>query len=408
MRFQIDPSRRARARRLERGFLPRLRLWLDVTLDLATSVLRGYDWASYGFAAAQLPNGAPAFQLIAPAMPRPGALMMGAALSLVTFVVFFAIVSTGASARLPLLSGAEPNATDHQRVIRAVRVALKQYYVDRALGAKMAEAIERHEEVGDYDTIADGAALARLLTMQIRDISQDLHLEVIFSRRRLPSSPAGALLPEENAPYRVTMEQRNCTFEKTEILSHHIGYVKLDSFPHPSVCRVTAAREMARLNTAEAIIFDLRDNSGGFPDMVMLLAAYLFDRPEYIYNPRENTTERNWTQSPVAGSSLAKKPVFVLTSGRTMSAAEHFTWNMKMLKRATIVGERTAGAVHSGVFHRIDNHFGIAITEVRPINPFAETDWAITGVEPDVNVPAVEALTTATKLAESKITATQK
>jgi len=48
-----------------------------------------------------------------------------------------------------------------------------------------------------------------------------------------------------------------------------------------------------------------------------------------------------------------------------------------MLKRVTIVGE-TAG---SGVWHRIDDHFGMGIPETKPINPFSKTDWAETGVE---------------------------
>ncbi len=76
---------------------------------------------------------------------------------------------------------------------------------------------------------------------------------------------------------------------------------------------------MASLNDAGAVIFDLRDNTGGYPDMVMLIAAYLFDHPEYMYNPRENTTRRSWTLSPVPGNSLADKPVYVLTSAQTFS-----------------------------------------------------------------------------------------
>ena len=160
---------------------------------------------------------------------------------------------------------------------------------------------------------------------------------------------------------------------------------------------------MATLNGAQAIIFDLRDNRGGLPDMVMLLGAYLFNHPEYMYNPRENTTERMWTQSPVAGNRLADKPVYVLTSARSASAAEHFSYDLKMLKRATLVGETTRGAGHSGVFHRMDDHFGIAITEARPINPFSKVDWAVTGVEPDVKVKSGDALAVAERMAESTL-----
>lgn len=113
--------------------------------------------------------------------------------------------------------------------------------------------------------------------------------------------------------------------------------------------------------------------------MVALMSGYLFDRPEYWYNPRENTTPRSWTQSSVPGNRLADKPVYVLTSTRTFSGAEQFSYDLKMLKRAILVGETTGGAAHSGVFVRIDDHFGIGIPETKSINPISKTDWAETG-----------------------------
>ena len=42
---------------------------------------------------------------------------------------------------------------------------------------------------------------------------------------------------------------------------------------------------------------------------------------------------------------------------------------MKMLKRATIVGEVTRGATHAAAFHRLEDHFGMAIPEVKAVNP---------------------------------------
>jgi C-terminal processing protease CtpA/Prc len=136
--------------------------------------------------------------------------------------------------------------------------------------------------------------------------------------------------------------------------------------------------------------------------MVAFIAAYLFDHPEYLYNPRENTTEQSWTQSPVPGNRLADKPVYVLTSARTASGAEQFSYDLKMLKRATLVGETTRGSAHSGVFHRIDSHFGMGIPETKSINPFSKRDWEGTGVEPDVKVNAPDALARAKRLVESK------
>ena len=52
--------------------------------------------------------------------------------------------------------------------------------------------------------------------------------------------------------------------------------------------------------------------------------------------------------SPIPGNKLVDKPVYVLTSSRTQSAADYFVYNLKMLKRVTLVGEKTAGHQHSG------------------------------------------------------------
>ena len=87
------------------------------------------------------------------------------------------------------------------------------------------------------------------------------------------------------------------------------------------------------------------------------------------------------------------------------TVAEQFCYNLKMLRGATLVGVRTGGAAHAGVFHRIDDHFGIGIPETSPINPFGDTDWAETGVEPDVTVKSAAALETAWKLTAGRVQA---
>lgn len=96
------------------------------------------------------------------------------------------------------------------------------------------------------------------------------------------------------------------------------------------------------------------------------------------------------------------KPVYVLTSARTFSGGEEFTYDLKNLKRATIIGEKTGGGAHPVRGQRIDEHFMIGVPFARAINPITKTNWEGTGVEPDVKVPAAEALATAQKLAAEK------
>jgi hypothetical protein len=298
--------------------------------------------------------------------------------------------------------GVKVDRAERQRVIDAVIANLRQYYFDPGVAGEMVDALLAHQKRGDDDAVTDGGQFADLLTRQMRDVSYDMHLIVVYSQVPLPERPTEQA-PESLARYRKAMEQENCMFKKVEILPHNIGYLKLNFFPDTSVCQATATAAMASLNHVDAIIFDLRDNTGGFPSMVSLIASYLFDHPEYMYNPREAPTRQSWTRSPVLGNKLADKPVYVLTSASTWSGAEQFSYDLKMLKRATLVGETTRGGAHAGVFHRIGDHFGMGIPETKAINPFSKSDWEGTGVEPDVKVKAADALQTAEKLAESTL-----
>lgn len=418
----------------ERGFLLRLRLWFDLLVDVALSVPHEHRRAQLAVAAASVEyrsDGLPSFRILEDGQLRLGALLFGSVLAFAALIAFVVLIRDSGHRRPPraaaIQSSApkqtppaarrnpaeEPadhamttddmtlNATERRRVMDGAVANLKQHYIDPKVVQKIAEALQAHDQSGDDNAATDGAAFAALLTRQMRDVSHDMHLELVYSRNPLPEHPGPT--PERLAQYRKAMEQDNCTFEKVAILPHNVGYLKLNSFPDPAICQSTAMAAMASLNHADAIIFDLRDNTGGSPEMVMLIAAYLFDHPEYMYNPRENTTERSWTRSPVPTSRLADKPVFVLTSAKTLSGAEHFSYDLKMLKRVTLVGETTGGSAHSGVFHRIDDHFGIGIPETRAINPFATADWEGIGVEPDVKVESAAALETAKRLVETRL-----
>jgi len=310
--------------------------------------------------------------------------------------------ATRAQAPASAVEDTKLDAAERQRVLDGAIANLRQYYFDREIAQETALALLAHETRGDDNAATDGEAFAGLLTKQMRDASHDLHLIMEYSRERLPEHPPEST-SESVARYRTAMLQENCMFKKVEILPHNIGYMQLNFFADTSVCQSTATAAMASLNHADAIIFDLRDNPGGLENMVVLIASYLFDHPQYVYSPRESPTERYWTRSPVKGNRLADKPVYVLTSGSTWSGAEQFSYDLKMLKRATIVGETTRGGTHAGVFHRIDDHFGMGIPEVKPINPFGKADWEGTGVEPDVKVKAANALKVAQKLAESEL-----
>jgi C-terminal processing protease CtpA/Prc len=133
--------------------------------------------------------------------------------------------------------------------------------------------------------------------------------------------------------------------------------------------------------------------------MVTLISSYLFGPGTVhlndLYWREGDSTHQWWTLPHVPGKRYAGKDVYVLTSKRTFSAAEEFTYNLKNLKRATIIGETTGGGAHPGGTRRVNDHFFVWVPSGRAINPYSKTNWEGTGVKPDVEISAEQALKTA-------------
>jgi retinol-binding protein 3 len=147
--------------------------------------------------------------------------------------------------------------------------------------------------------------------------------------------------------------------------------------------------------------------------MVALITSYLFGaEPVHlndIYNRPNDSTTQYWTRSYVPGRRFgARKPVYVLTSSHTFSAAEEFTYNLKNLKRATIVGETTGGGAHPGEHVALAARFAMFVPTGRAINPITKTNWEGTGVAPDVQAPADRAFDVAYLGALEQVVAAEK
>jgi hypothetical protein len=307
----------------------------------------------------------------------------------------------------PGLTAADMNvrldAAARARVVDGVVAKLEAFYVFPETAQKMAEALREKQERGEYDRIVDGDVFAATLTEDLRAVSGDKHLGVrCVPRARDEAAPD----PEMEAHIRAELERMNCGFAKPQRLEPNIGLIKFDMFADAAICGPTATAAFAELEGVDAIIFDLRDNGGGEPEMVAFVSSYLFAKRTHLNDiyerPQDKTTEY-WTRTDVSGKKFARQPVFVLTSHRTFSGAEEFAYNLKNLKRATIVGETTGGGAHPTEGHRIDDHFVIGVPFARAVNPITKTNWEGTGVEPDVSVPADRALDVARDLAAGEI-----
>jgi hypothetical protein len=304
------------------------------------------------------------------------------------FVSALFLVTAYAWPQPPAIPSAPPVKIDtatKARVIGGAIASLNEFYVFPETAKKMEAALRARQKMGDYDAVSDGETFARVLTGHLQEVSHDKHLSVSFSLAVLPEGEPGQD-PEAQARMRAQVESVNCFFERAELLPPNLGYLKFNAFIDPAICGATAAAAMNFLANADAIIFDLRDNLGGDPKMVAFLATYLFAGPTHLsdlYDRKQDATTQYWTLPFVPGKTLAGKPVFVLTSQRTFSGGEEFSYDLKALKRATIVGETTGGGAHPVTGHRISDHFIVGVPFARAVNPITKTNWEGTGVEPE-------------------------
>jgi Peptidase family S41/N-terminal domain of Peptidase_S41 in eukaryotic IRBP len=299
------------------------------------------------------------------------------------------------------------NAATRSAVIAGVARLMDSLYVFPDVAKRIGDSLRAMFARGDYDRYGNGAGFARRLDSDVAAIAHDKHLRIRFSLPVIPARAAETAPPVppsaiELAAFRRQMGERNCGFRKAEQLDGNVGYLKLDSFRGAEVCEPTVAGAMAFVASSRALILDLRENGGGSPDMVALVASYLFDRRTHLgdlWTRHTGQTLEIWTRDSVAGQRFdGDKPIYILTSSRTFSGGEEFAYDLQAVKRAIVVGETTGGGAHPVHEERIDDHFMIDVPYARSINPITHTNWEGAGVQPDVKVPAADALAAAQRL----------
>ena len=275
-------------------------------------------------------------------------------------------------------------------------------YVFPAKAAEVETALRRYLANGRYARLTDANAFAETLTRDMYEITRDKHLRVRSMASAVSTGRATMRSPGDQA--RVAREN-GYGFGRAEILPGNIGYLEISSFGYwAPEARDSVGRLMTKLADADALIIDLRANGGGSPQAVAFVSSYLFgDAPVHLnslYFRPADRTDHFYTEPNVPGRKFGpSKPVYVLTSAATFSAAEEFSYNLQALRRATIVGENTAGGAHPGGGVPLGRDFTVFIPTGRAINPITKTNWEGVGIRPEIVVTRDQALPAALEAA---------
>jgi len=282
-------------------------------------------------------------------------------------------------------------------IINEVLVLLQERYIfrdkAREAGKHLSNLVKQQ-----YFKEANPEKLAMLLTQELQKITADKHLRVIPPT----TSPQYASQAELKANFIRNLERyRPKMISGYQVMEENIGYVDMRYFGGSQESFAQIDILMSSMELMDAIIFDMRQNSGGSPVGVQYLTSYFFDEDlllNQIYSRFDSLTTDLRTME-INGIQRPDLPLFILTSKNTFSGAEDFAYNLQSRKRAVVIGDITKGGAHPTREHALTGGFGIRIPFARAINPITGTNWEGTGVIPDIKIASDQALDKAKQLA---------
>jgi retinol-binding protein 3 len=287
--------------------------------------------------------------------------------------------------------------SERDRVIEALATKLSAGYVLPEAVGRITQALRSANSVGEYDGKTP-QEFADAMGRTLRNAGHDKHFAVFYQ-------PAPTVSPEAAMPSLEQRERLNFGFGKLERLRGNVGYLELVNFSElRQQSAETASALLSTLANFDAIILDLRKNSGGHDPMMAFIASYFLDpTPVHlndIYWRDTNETSQFWTMAFVPGRRSARQPLYILTSASTFSSAEDFCYSLQNLKRALVVGETTSGGAHSSRGpQQLTQSFTAIIPVGRSVSPITKTNWEGTGVTPDIKTSADASLGVAHLLA---------
>jgi tetratricopeptide (TPR) repeat protein len=301
--------------------------------------------------------------------------------------------------------GGAVDAAQRAAIVETLATEVEARYCKPDVARQIAAHLRAELKAGTFDDCANRLTLAPKLTTALRAVNDDRHFAVY-------GLPEGRVEEERTDPLRTALrradEQRaaNSGFARVEVLEGNVGLLELNAFADFGAARETAAAAMRLLAGVDALIVDVRGNGGGSPETVQFLCSYFFGERTHlnslvIRRPEGDLVNEYWTLDELPGPRLVDVPLYVLTSGRTGSAAEEFCYNLQSRDRAILVGQTTGGAANPGGTVALDERLVAFISDGQARNPVTGTNWEGVGVVPEVETPAPDALDRALALARA-------
>ena len=286
-----------------------------------------------------------------------------------------------------------------RRVASEVSRLLEGQYVISELRPKFAAVLSTSISSGRYD-VSSPAELVNRLNEDLGTVTSDKHLAVMYdpvTSRDLAEAPkrADADDPPPTASEIVAARRRNHGLVQMKVLAGNIRYLETDGFVWAGEPTERAYdNAMAFLSDGDAVIIDMRKNGGGSPDAVRYLVSHFTtpNRPLMTFYMGSNRVDTTTTLANLRAPRMVGKPLYILTSNGSASAAEEFIGHVAGYKLGEIIGQPTAGAGFRNEFFGLPDGMIISISVGRAVLASTGKDWEGVGITPTTKVDADKAL----------------
>lgn len=177
---------------------------------------------------------------------------------------------------------------------------------------------------------------------------------------------------------------------ESEMVTDDIGYIRLSEFNANATDRTQEAFADLVSQGATSLIFDLRDNPGGFLDQSVAVADLFL--PEGVVLYERNNQGLDQTFRADTGDMGEEIPLVVLVNAGSASASEIVAGAIRDNGRAILIGETTFGKGSVQQLHQLSDGSELRVTIARWYTP-ANISISEEGVIPDIEVPSPDEFT---------------
>jgi carboxyl-terminal processing protease len=164
-----------------------------------------------------------------------------------------------------------------------------------------------------------------------------------------------------------------------------IAYIHLTSFTRNADTAVFDALKASLEQNPQALIFDLRDNGGGFLDQAVDVADIFLSEGVVLYERSSGGIDKKFDSD--TGDLGEKLPLVVLVNAGSASASEIVAGAIQDHGRGTLIGEPTFGKGSVQLVHTLSDGSELRVTIARWYTPNNKS-ISDEGITPDIEIPS--------------------